>query len=271
MCSLLLSCGNDADPRNTVPEVTVPEEQKKPDDPEKPCGCECVDQTIDGHIGYKELLVWNYPVKPGMPEWAQLGSTEEMYDTCMIPEDILPSLSTEDLTKICLQHPLLSIFSAQTNWMYGIELQFENFNGLRELFQREGVANELLKWYNKMLQKVESMCTNNNDFDMLDVSNIEALFCKYQKHENDADYIYVEVLKHLVSWYETKLMYKEVFGSYSFRSNYLSRAIIIEKISPGILIERIPQGEKNPVFLNGDSYYAGTYEIINELSYKLIQ
>ena len=49
---------------------------------------------------------WNYPVKLGTSEWAELKTNEEKYEACRIPNDILKSLSTFDLIEICIEYPL---------------------------------------------------------------------------------------------------------------------------------------------------------------------
>ena len=54
--------------------------------------------------------MWDYPVKPGMEEWRQLQSHTEMVSVCQIPEEILSSLSTEDLAELCLRYPMYTDF-----------------------------------------------------------------------------------------------------------------------------------------------------------------
>lgn len=40
---------------------------------------------------------YQYPVVPGMEEWAKLGSLQEMAEACQIPEEILSKMTTEAL------------------------------------------------------------------------------------------------------------------------------------------------------------------------------
>jgi len=84
--------------------------------------------SMDSELPRK--LPWDYPVKPGTEEWKQFKSHKEMTDACQIPEKILSSLSTKDLTAICLQYPLLIDMFAFNIPDYGIDAVFDNFNGL---------------------------------------------------------------------------------------------------------------------------------------------
>jgi len=54
----------------------------------------------EGYIGYK------YPVRPGMEEWSQLKNHQEMVDVCEIPEDVVASMSDEELAESVLMYPL---------------------------------------------------------------------------------------------------------------------------------------------------------------------
>ena len=48
---------------------------------------------------------WNYPMKPGMEEWRQFKSMDEMYQACQIPNGVLKNLDTESLVNICFDFP----------------------------------------------------------------------------------------------------------------------------------------------------------------------
>ncbi|MDR0505675.1 MAG: hypothetical protein LBH32_02495 [Dysgonamonadaceae bacterium] len=43
--------------------------------------------------GQEKKLIWDYPVKPGMKEWADFTTRRQMVDACQIPQNILNTLS----------------------------------------------------------------------------------------------------------------------------------------------------------------------------------
>ena len=90
--------------------------------------------------------VWDYPVKPGMEEWKQFHSNEEKVNACQIPENIVCCLSTEKLTEICLQYPLLADVFAFNFLSMGADKLFEDFNGIRELCLLHGHEKEIVHY-----------------------------------------------------------------------------------------------------------------------------
>jgi hypothetical protein len=79
-------------------------------------------------------VAWDYPVKPGTEEWKKFQSSEEMVNACQIPDAVLSSLSTEELTELCLQYPLIEYVFAFDNLNSGFDKLFSDFNGIREFY-----------------------------------------------------------------------------------------------------------------------------------------
>jgi hypothetical protein len=50
---------------------------------------------------------YNYPIYPGMPEWAQLPNTAARRAVCEIPENILETMSTQAVLQSLWEHPFL--------------------------------------------------------------------------------------------------------------------------------------------------------------------
>ena len=90
---------------------------------------------------------YEFPVRPGMPEWSRLDSYAAMVAICQIPEDLLSGMSTDALTKTCLRFPLAYNFMTYDNFERGIENVISDFNGLRELLKRKDAGVSLLETY----------------------------------------------------------------------------------------------------------------------------
>ena len=234
------------------------------------CWITCV---IYAQPAIEKKLPWDYPVKLGTEEWNKMNSHQEAVNACQIPEGVLTSLSTEDLTEICLQYPFLfgSLFVCDT-YEQGIHSLFGTFNGIKELFQREDVSKELLKQYHTMIQNLTIL--DGNDSDTLKalfigtIAGTEILLSSYETPDSKKEN-HIEMLQQLVNGYEQKLMYPEIFGGFSLGTNFFARAKIIVKMDEQML-EQIPLKEKNRVFQLGRTDET-TINTINNLSYQLIK
>ena len=86
----------------------------------------------------EKKLPWDYPVKPGMAEWEQHKTSQERLEACQIPVDVLSTLSTEDLTDICMKNPLIiGLIFNYPPYDRGLDTLFRKFYGIKELFKRE--------------------------------------------------------------------------------------------------------------------------------------
>jgi len=218
----------------------------------------CIDskfQTIE--------LPWDYPVKPGMEEWKQFQSNKEMTDACQIPEKILSSLSTKELTAICLQYPLLISMFATNTPDIGIDALFNEFNGIRELFKRNGASKELLGWYNCQIRNYSLI--NHKDFSEIENGRFAISISILEYLLSRATDNYKEILKNLVVGYETKLKYPDYFIS-GLNYNLFSRAHIIDNMCKKCFDDVPEKGSLFAVF-----YLKETIDIINKLSYQLIK
>jgi len=95
----------------------------------------------------KERSSWDFPIKPGMKEWKKLESHQAMVEVCQIPDNILPTLSTDELAKICLDYPLFFTMKAFNNLQEGFNQVSKEFNGFQELFKRDDAGSVLLHIY----------------------------------------------------------------------------------------------------------------------------
>lgn len=94
---------------------------------------------------------YQYPVKPGDQKWKEFKSSDEMYEACQIPDDVLLRMSTKDLVETCLNYPLISTLYAYNDLQKGFFSLAKRFNGFEELAKRKDSGSELMKVYDKML------------------------------------------------------------------------------------------------------------------------
>jgi len=179
------------------------------------------------------IVKWDYPVKPGMEEWKKFQSNEEMVNACQIPEKVLSSLSTEELTELCLQYPLIHDIFAFNNLNSGLDKLFNDFNGIRVLYQRNNVLSCITNRYALKVQSFSFLDRINTDYKkgefMATVSLLEVLLSRCVEQNDATLEAYKDVLRILVSGYENKFKYAEYFKSFGFRTNVYSRAHVILK------------------------------------------
>lgn len=220
-------------------------------------------------LGSEKKVIWDYPVKPGMKEWSHFESNEEMVRACQIPERVLPLLSTAELTDLCLQYPLLYDVFAFNNLNKGMDKLFDDFNGMRELFRRKDVSDELLKHYKLKMRNLSFLKERYSDVEkgmyIISISALEVLLVRCE----DSLESYKEILQHLVSGYENKFAYAEYFKGLGFRTNIYSRAHVIIKTSNKSISE-LSERNINAALLSGMAD-AETIHALDELSYQLIK
>jgi len=95
----------------------------------------------------QEKTIWEYPIKPGDEEWKNFKNHKEKVDACQVPESILYSINTNDLTDLCLRYPLLYSASGYSNFNNGLKNLITNFNGIRELSKRKDATTHLREKY----------------------------------------------------------------------------------------------------------------------------
>ena len=149
-------------------------------------------------ITQEKILTWNYPIKPGTEEWKKFNSHDDMVEACRIPETICNSISTAELTELCMQYPLLYNAFAFNNLNDGLDKPYGDFNGIRELFGRKDAVHELLQRYNKKIDNLSFLRRPYADRDkgsfIISISLLEPILCRNE-------------LQNLVSGYEKKAMY----------------------------------------------------------------
>jgi len=193
-------------------------------------------------------VIWDYPVKPGTEEWSQFQSNEEMVKACQIPENLLSLLSTDDLADLCLRYPLLHDLFAFENTNSGLDKLFSDFNGIRELYQRKDVSNNLNNLYVGKIRSFSVLNENISDYEkgrfIVSVSTLEVLLSRIDWKESIERKSSKEVLISLVAGYERKLDYVDYFKGFGFQTNLYSRAHVIAKMD-SLFVEKLQNKDNN--------------------------
>ena len=104
-----------------------------------------------------------FPIDADSEDWKNLNSHQEMIDACTIPENLIESLSTNELYELVIKYPLLIDMFAYNSENQGFEVIRKYFNGLEALLCREDIVNTLLDAYSN----IELSSKNQDNFDTL--------------------------------------------------------------------------------------------------------
>jgi hypothetical protein len=107
------------------------------------------------NIVQAQKVEWDFPVKPGSQKWKAFKSSQEMFNSCEIPNDILKKLKTKELLDISLRYPLLLDYSASNSAFDGIKNISHSFNGFKEFLTRKDAPKILFQNYSD--NKIENI------------------------------------------------------------------------------------------------------------------
>ena len=219
-----------------------------------------------------KVVAWDFPVMPGSEEWKKFTSHQEMVDACQIPIDILSSLSTDDLARICLRYPLLADIFAFNFLDNGLDGLFIEFNGVKELYNRDA-SNELLNYYSSIINNMSFLDSeasgNEKGRFLIRIFSLEALLSRLEpQYVANKEYYFKEILKALVAGYEEQLNYPDEITRPG--CNFFARAHLILKICEQCR-ERLSENSWGGLLAQGWISDLETIEILNELSYQLIK
>lgn len=158
-------------------------------------------------------MAYDYPIKPGTEEWKKFTSTSEMIEACQIPENILKTISTNDLLDVCLKYPILSQYTASNSPNNGLASIINSSNGFTEFMNRADSHRVLLNYYaNESVNKID----NSKDkggytfyFCALELLLSQPILLKRFTREER-----VSALRLIMEKYNEKETYLEYFGFY---------------------------------------------------------
>jgi hypothetical protein len=173
---------------------------------------------------------YDYPIKPGTPEWKALTTTKQKIDACQIPESILSNMSTYDLLETCLNYPFNIDLLSYNQIQDGFNAIRENFNGWRELLQREDLGTQVLKKYSTMIP--DSMI--NQQYPGHDFLVMETLLKQDEVISTLPKEDRIKLLKESYEKYTGKLNHPEKFALFGVISNIslMGKILTVENYDP---------------------------------------
>ena len=89
--------------------------------------------------------VYEYPLTPADPEWAQLHSYDEMLKACRIPQETLSAMSTEEVVEAVVNYPFaVTTLFVHNSYEEGLEALQKESDAFRELCSRSDSGEKLL-------------------------------------------------------------------------------------------------------------------------------
>lgn len=132
---------------------------------------------------------YEFPVKPGTEQWAKLISSKQMDDVCVIPDQVLSTLSTKALLITCLNYPRIFDFFLMDNLQSGFNFYVNHFNGLAELVKRTDLNKTLLQAYTDIDLLQSKISGYDSELSYLQIAFFELLISQetiinqYKKNE----------------------------------------------------------------------------------------
>jgi hypothetical protein len=172
---------------------------------------------------------YEFPIRPTSKEWGSISSSKEMLAVCQIPDSILKNISTKALAETCLNYPLFFEYTASNDERSAIEVMIQNFNGLKELSQRDDGMIELMKLYQELPIRKESTSKIQANDVPYKTMYLELVLAD-KNFVGKANYSELQELKKiLLNKYEGKLSNSDIHSLYSIRKTLLLGAVVYLK------------------------------------------
>jgi hypothetical protein len=178
----------------------------------------------------EKKTIWDFPVKPGSKQWAEFTTSQQMVESCQIPQNILQALKTDDLVEICLNYPLFIDYLASNDERKGISKIIENFNGLKELSNRKDGTKELVKAYtNYPVLSIIQLTTFEMQVMTLKLPFLELVLSDDAFIRRLDKVELAELEKLVLNKYIDKLEKSNVYDLYNIKKTLLLATIVLEK------------------------------------------
>lgn len=213
------------------------------------------------NLSTAQSRTWDYPVKPGTPEWAAFTTGQQMVDACQIPQEILEILTTQELVQICLDYPLFLNYRAFNDERVGIEILIENFNGLQELLKREDGTKELMTVYREFPVVSRASAKSMDRHLPYKLPYLEQLISNDQFMGKLNNNELLELRKTAVNKYEKKLENQDIYSLDNIMNSMYLGAVVLKKSG---YKKDTAKSSKLDVFVK--DYHNASSEIVTEVS-----
>lgn len=230
----------------------------------------CDKDKVENNCNIEHISdAYDYPVKPGTPEWAEFSTGQEMADACQIPNDILNNMSTEGLIETVLNYPLFGdMYLSNINDQTGFNGMHESFNGLRELLQRQDAAAKLFERYELM----HPVCKENN---------WPSLVKPGESRSFSFSFVEIIIAQYVIlnQFDEFETVFQEIITKNKQKNEYdigkehsvliLGRIMYLCEYSP--FMEEYNSNHYVKIFIDGASdFKIGTLDIVNKYANKFL-
>jgi hypothetical protein len=170
---------------------------------------------------------YTYPIRPGSELWKELTTSKQMDDVCVVPDDIILTLSTKGLLLTCLDYPRLIDVFCSNSLQAGFDFQVNHFNGLKELYSREDIYKTILEYYAEIDIQKCFMRLDSEYPDFFQVALLELMLAQdeaiksYDENEK-SDLLYLSIAN-----LEKRREKKESIGRQVSTAHLLSRILEI--------------------------------------------
>ena len=122
---------------------------------------------------------YKYPIVLGSEEWKQIKTSDEAYQVCQLPADILKSISTPGLIDALIHAPMfIGFFYHSAGYATVWNGYYETFNSSVELFKRKDAGKALVAYY-KLINLNSLSALNCEDWS----SRLCGLECLFTREE----------------------------------------------------------------------------------------
>ena len=221
------------------------------------------DELYDGPYDIDEP--YNFPLKPGMPEWADLKSVTEMVDTLQIPQDILRRMTTRGLLETCLNYPLFGDIGFYNSPKVGMEMLIAHyFNGFPELLKRKDAytyLSEKFILFDPLINEEWSLLEEGTyTFELV---KIELLLAQDIVLESASDESKVLLLKETILKYEKMLTQKDNYSFFHYEQLFfLMGKVLLKSGNPDISSLVVNNKEISSFLKTGR---LRNYDVVNEI------
>lgn len=250
------SCANQ-DINNTTPEAKIQgPSYSSPSVTIQPSNSQKVD---DAYI---------FPVRPGMPEWKNFTSHNQMVNACWVPEDILENMSTAGLVETVVNYPLGGDYGSSLDFQEGVDRVSRQFNGLAELFRRDDAEAQLLVKYRTMNPR--AIETNWSNFQraeyILQICNTELIIAQYNLISQLNQSEYRNLISEALVKYRVKQQGENAWDPVLLDPNIWILARTLHYLNYAPFVEKINNDRMLKLFVEGGGFMldkAGREELVS--------